>query len=55
MEQAQGAGPGLPGREQVLLTGSELHTRFGRKFVDETELFVAELHMAWLAECAPFK
>jgi hypothetical protein len=32
------AGPDLPGRDQLLLTSPELQTRFGRMFVDETEL-----------------
>jgi hypothetical protein len=33
-----GAGSDLPGCDQLLLTPPELQTRFGRKFVDETEL-----------------
>jgi hypothetical protein len=33
-----GAGSDLPGRDQLLLTSLEMHTRLGRKFVDETEL-----------------
>jgi hypothetical protein len=32
------ASENLPGREQLLLTDPELQTRFGRKFVDETDL-----------------
>ena len=32
------AAENLPGREQLLLTSHELQTRFGRKFVDETEV-----------------
>jgi hypothetical protein len=45
-DQQDGAGivDYLPGFEQLLLTSSELQTRLGRKFVDETELL--PLHMA---------
>jgi hypothetical protein len=32
------AAENLPGRAQLLLTSHELQTRFGRKFVDETEV-----------------
>jgi hypothetical protein len=39
-EQQDGAGvaDNLPGREQLLLTSSELQTRVGLRFVDEAEL-----------------
>jgi hypothetical protein len=39
-DQQDGAGivDCLPGRDQLLLTSSELQTRLARKFVDETEL-----------------
>jgi hypothetical protein len=39
-EQQDGtiAAENLTGREQLLLTSPELQTRFGRKFVDETEV-----------------
>jgi hypothetical protein len=37
-QDGAGAGSGLPGRDQLLLTSPEMQTRLGRKFADETEL-----------------
>jgi hypothetical protein len=37
-EDGVGAESSLPGRDQLLLTSPEMHSRLGRKFVDESEL-----------------
>jgi hypothetical protein len=37
-EDGAGGADNLPGRDQLLLTSPELHTRVGLRFVDETEL-----------------
>jgi hypothetical protein len=37
-QDGEGGAANLPGREQLLLTSSELQTRVGVRFVDETEL-----------------
>jgi hypothetical protein len=39
-----------PGRDQLLLTSPELQTRFGRKFVDESEL----LPISWVGTPSPY-